>query len=99
MIRFILLLVILFIIYKILFSSNNNENFNRTNGKWCDNCEKKSFGQCLDCFNCGFCETESGMGFCTKGNVYGPNNHKTCKRWIHNDDFVSMTNLKNYCVN
>ncbi len=100
MIKIILLLVVLFVIYKLLFASQDLENFNRTTGKWCDNCEKKSFGQCLDCFNCGFCVTESGKGYCTKGNVFGPyDNNENCVRWIHNDEFSSMLNLKNYCRN
>lgn len=99
MIKFILLILALFIVYKI-YTYNYLENFNRTHGKWCENCEKKSFGQCLDCFNCGFCITESGKGYCTKGNVFGPYDfNEKCKRWVHNDEFASMLNLKNICRN
>ena len=100
MIKIIIFLIILFIIYKIFDVCDNQEDFNRTTGKWCENCGTKSFGQCLDCFNCGFCVSGSGKGYCTKGNVFGPQEiQEDCTRWIHNDEFSSMLNLKNYCRN
>ncbi len=100
MIRIILLFIVLFLIYKIL-NNNEEENFIRSSGKWCDNCEKKSFGQCLDCYNCGFCVSDYGKGYCTKGNVYGPESNKeNCSRWIHSDEFSTLLNLKkNNCKN
>jgi hypothetical protein len=98
MLKIILFIIILITIYKFYDIYLNTENFNRTHGKWCENCKEKSFGQCLDCFNCGFCITESGKGYCTKGNVFGPkDSSEKCKRWIHNDEFSSMLNLKNIC--
>ena len=100
MLKIILLIIVLFVVYKLYSIYYNKENFNRTHGKWCVDCNKKSFGQCLDCLNCGFCITSSGKGYCTKGNVFGPNDsNEKCKRWIHNDEFSSMLNLKNICRN
>ncbi len=97
MIKIILLILICLIIY---YFTSTKENFNRTTGKWCDNCETKSFGQCMDCFNCGFCMTESNSGYCTKGNVFGPAKHDSeCKKWMHNDDFIKNLHQSNTCGN
>ena len=88
-----ILLLILGIL--ILLYAGCNENFNLTTGKYCINCEKKTFGQCMDCFNCGFCLTGKDMGYCTSGTRLGPDvRDKTCKRWIHNDEFSRDINLK-----
>jgi len=88
-------LVIVYVIYSCFFK---NEGFGRISGKWCEDCGKKSFGQCMDCFNCGFCMTDKNKGYCTKGTVFGPNNKSDrCQRWIHNDDYVSNLHRSNTC--
>ena len=97
--------IILFILFSLLCSIIycfiiNKENFNRTTGKWCENCETKSFGQCMDCFNCGFCMTEANSGYCTKGNIFGPEKYNDkCKKWMHNDEFVKNLHQTNTCNN
>ncbi len=94
-----LLLIILFLIIIIIYFSNK-ESFGRISGKWCINCNKKSYGQCMDCFNCGFCVTDKNKGYCTPGTVFGPTNLKEkCQRWIHNDDFSNNLNRINKCKN
>ena len=65
--------LVIIIIFILIYKLSSTENFGRISGKWCDDCTKKSFGQCMDCFNCGFCLTESNKGYCTKGTVFGPN--------------------------
>jgi hypothetical protein len=90
----VLVLIVLFIIYKYF----NTENFGRISGKWCIDCNKKSFGQCMDCFNCGFCLTESNKGYCTSGTVFGPKDKSDkCLRWIHNDDYINNLHRTNTC--
>ena len=79
-----------------LYNSYCNENFNLTTGKWCINCEKKTFGECMDCFNCGFCATGPNQGYCTKGNLFGPDKYtEKCQKWIHNDEFSRELNRTN----
>jgi len=95
-----MILIILFILLIIYLISRyySQENFNRNTGKWCINCEQKSFGQCMDCFNCGFCMTEKNKGYCTKGTVFGPNNiDDKCIRWMHNDEYANNLNKTNTC--
>ena len=88
--------LVIIIIFILIYKLSSTENFGRISGKWCDDCTKKSFGQCMDCFNCGFCLTESNKGYCTKGTVFGPNKmSEKCNRWIHNDDYITMMHLKN----
>jgi len=94
MIRIILLVLLCALIY--CYYNNTKENFNRNHGKWGINCSKKSFGQCMDCFNCGFCMTGSNTGYCTKGTVFGPDHlENNCRKWIHNDEWITNMHIKN----
>ena len=93
MMKFILLSILLTIC--VLFLIYNQEHYGRIHGKWCEKCNKKTFGQCMDCFNCGFCLTGADSGYCTSGTYMGPSvRDKTCKRWIHNDEYSRDINLK-----
>lgn len=90
----IILLVILCVLIFCYF--NKTENFNRSHGKWGIDCEKKSFGQCMDCFNCGFCMTGANTGYCTKGTVFGPDKlNNDCRKWVHNDEWITNMHIKN----
>jgi hypothetical protein len=98
---FIIYVLIYFIIlyftimfFYVYYNKNNKNNinnnkidlFNNTTGKQCIDCYKKSFGQCLDCFNCGYCDNK-----CISGNIFGPSDKKIkCKRWFHNDDYINI---------
>ncbi len=92
--KLLILLFVIFIIYKFFY---NTESFSRIYGKFCrqEDCKNKTFGQCLDCFNCGFCLEDENKGVCVPGNIYGPTNkNKKCMKYIHNDEFY--TNFNNY---
>ncbi len=94
-IKLALTLVLLFVIYKYFLTT---ENFGRISGKWCKDCNKKTFGQCMDCFNCGFCLSESNKGYCTSGTVFGPKDKsENCLRWIHADDYINNLHRTNTC--
>ena len=94
--KFILLSILLTIC--VLFLVYNQEHYGRIHGKWCEKCNKKTFGQCMDCFNCGFCLKGNNKGYCTEGTVFGPNNkYEKCQRWIHNDDYSRSINLTGKC--
>ena len=82
-------IIIIIIIIGIIYFYCNTENFNLTTGKWCENCHEKTFGSCMDCFNCGFCMTDTNQGYCTKGTLFGPDKYdEKCLKWIHNDEFA-----------
>jgi hypothetical protein len=56
----------------------------------CNSCDNLSFGQCLDCTNCGFITTDGAKGKCVKGFTHGPSKPHTypkTSRWYHSDDF------------
>lgn len=76
--------------------NNTVEGLNENSGGYCTSCDGKTFGQCIRCFNCGFCDNK-----CMSGTFAGPTNVKNLNtknlnkcngRWYHTDMF--WTNLK-----
>lgn len=96
MIIFLILIIISFYNINYSFSniSNKNnlvENFNETQGIYCKNCNNLNFGQCIRCYNCGFCQNNNNSGYCMKGEL---NKNEKCKgMWITNDIFWRKNNL------
>ena len=72
-IKIVIIVIALYIIYNLITKKcpcgSKQENFGRINGKYCrpEDCNKKTFGQCLDCFNCGFCINSESSGVCKSG--------------------------------
>lgn len=86
------------------------EGFGESTGDYCESCDNLTFGQCMKCFNCGFC----GNGYngkCVNGTIAGPNKLKEnvstvvydknnnaepqCLNYYHNDDFWRYLNVSN----
>lgn len=95
---YIILFVISAIVYTyMVFSSKcakGIEGLNEGTAHYCNNCDELTFGQCLECYNCGFCG-KGGSGKCMRGTFTGPNNkelERTCPRWYHNDQFWRYIN-------
>lgn len=81
------------------------EGFGESIGDYCKSCDNLPFGQCMKCFNCGFC------GKCVNGTIAGPNkinenvssvvyNKNTdvepqCPNYYHNDNFWRYLNVSN----
>lgn len=89
------ILLILLLIY--LFNINTKEPYNDSSGKLCLSCNDKTFNQCLECFNCGFCVDKWGNSKCIVGDMHGPYNYEQCDRWYYNDPwtYVTQQNAKN----
>ena len=64
------------------------EHFNEKYGIRCLNCENKTFGECLECSDCGYCLNKKSAQ-CVKGDIHGPYTG-TCNRWIHNDPWSNV---------
>jgi hypothetical protein len=69
---------------------NNKEYFNEQVGKFCYSCEEKTYNQCLNCFNCGFCVDKHGNGKCIEGDHTGPYNGNICGMWYSGDPLTKM---------
>jgi hypothetical protein len=70
------------------------EKLDENAGRYCSSCEDRSFGQCLQCYNCGFCGS-GNKGMCMKGTFAGiqddPN--KQCPgKWYTNDTYWRNNN-------
>lgn len=79
----IIFAILLFIAYKQAYK----ETFNERYGTRCFECKNKTFGECMECSDCGYCLSE-GNSQCMKGDVHGPYKGD-CIRWIHNDPWSS----------
>ena len=66
------------------------EHFNDKVGTLCLSCSDKTVNQCMDCFNCGFCEDQFGNSKCIAGDHKGPYNFEDCAKWYYNDPFSYM---------
>lgn len=94
----IILIISLIIISGFLYNTVQlKEGFNRDTGQFCGSCSDKTFNQCLNCFNCGFCIDKWGNGKCIGGSVLGPNNKENCAFWYTTDDWTTAKmNNNNY---
>lgn len=89
-------LVISYILYLLM---NSTEHLDASSGVYCETCNGRSIGQCMKCYNCGFC-AEGGKGTCMRGSFSGPNDDKvTCPRWIQNDPFWSWSSVSKKYIN
>jgi hypothetical protein len=59
------------------------EGFNEQNGQFCTTCRNKTLGQCLKCFNCGYCVDKFGRGTCIGGDYTGPYNFERCSKYYN----------------
>lgn len=98
----ILVLFLILIITVTLFGIMNNtrnlvvckEGFNEQTGQFCPSCVGKTFNQCLQCFNCGWCVDKWGNGACIGGDAnQGPYNKENCAKFYHTDPFVWMKQI------
>jgi len=84
----ILILVTLLISYFIY--PKNIEGFVRDSGKLCGTCADKTYNQCLDCFNCGWCVDKWGNAGCLGGDAAsGPYNKEECAIWKTTDPWTT----------
>ena len=82
---FILLLILALIIFYYFYYKK--EHFDSFYGGFCGNCEKKTFGQCMQCANCGFGIINKNIGLCTKGDMLGSYENINFKKWYYNDPY------------
>jgi len=87
------IIVCIFIIITLYFIINkyvpkSYEHFNERYGTRWPKCDNKTFGECMECSDCGYCLKNTGSQ-CVKGDVHGPYKG-TCDRWIHNDPWSNM---------
>lgn len=89
----LVVLVVVLIIANICYT----ESFDQMSGGRCLSCEGRSFGGCMNCFNCGFISKDGKSGKCVKGSIFGADNIKDRKdkhRWFHNDPFIRYNRMK-----
>lgn len=88
---FIISIILIFIYYLYAIKFNTNEGFSQFVGTFCKTCGDKTFNQCTNCFNCGWCTDEYGNGKCIGGSVIdGPFNNEKCAKFYHGDPFYQM---------
>lgn len=89
----VLILIVAYFGYKPI-----TEGFNRDTGQFCSTCTGKTFNQCMNCFNCGFCVDKWGNASCLAGDVRsGPYNKENCALWYTTDDWTTaVQNNENY---
>lgn len=86
-ISIVIILIIIGIILCVTLIPSNKEHFYN----YCETCEGKTFGQCMNCVNCGFI-SKNGYGECVPGDSYGATNFDPDyigARWDHNDQYWS----------
>ena len=97
---FAIICIIVLIFYVYVYFSNCNkqlEGLNEGTSHYCHNCNDLSFGQCMECYNCGFCAS-GNKGKCVSGSFMGPQSiwgdekQKNCPRYYHNDQFWRYLN-------
>lgn len=81
----------------LLMNYNRTEHFNEQTGRFCSSCKEKTFNQCLDCFNCGFC-VKDGDAKCIGADVANSTyNNEKCDRLYLGDPWARMKeNNENY---
>ncbi len=91
------LIFIIIIIYKL---SDSVEKFSDNSGNYCGSCNNRTFGQCINCFNCDFVvDPKNGNeGICVKGSIDGPQKY-TNKLWYTGDNFWRYNEVtKQNCI-
>ena len=91
----LILILFLVIFWIFVFSSRTSfrEGFNESVGRLCHSCGGKTFNQCTDCFNCGFCIDKYGNSRCVGGDHKGPYNYEDCEYWYSGDQYARMIRL------
>lgn len=75
----------------LLMNYNQAEHFNESSGRFCSSCKEKTFNQCLDCFNCGWCVDKNGQGRCLGSDISsGPYNNEECAQLYQGDPWLRM---------
>ncbi|ARF11559.1 hypothetical protein Klosneuvirus_5_2 [Klosneuvirus KNV1] len=90
-----ILLIVLAIM--LLLNYNKTEHFNEETGRFCSSCKGKTFNQCTNCFNCGFC-VKNGTAQCLASDIAnGPYNNEKCDQLYLGDPWLRMQqNNNNY---
>lgn len=83
-----IIFVIFFLYSQIGGRTKTVENLDEGNGRYCENCNDLTFGQCIKCINCGYCGKKDS-GKCVQGTFMGtkPEDKEKCTRWFQNDPF------------
>lgn len=93
----IIIIVVLLLVVWYFKKSTKVEGFRAQQGQFCMSCQGKSYNQCLNCFNCGWCVDEFGNGGCVGGDVNsGPYNKEQCAQWDTNDPFTDMKYMNSH---
>ena len=101
MIHYIFLLLIVGIFTFIYISNKKHyEGLNENSGYWCRSCNDRTFGECSQCFNCGFLKDSNNTGKCVNGNLFKPDNEllndkELNQNYEQNDMFWSMVRTEN----
>jgi len=82
--------VLIVVILWLLLNDDGPENFNESTGTLCRSCQGKTFNQCVNCFNCGFCVDKFGNSSCIAGDVNGPYNYEDCRLYYTGDKYTMM---------
>ena len=101
MLYLILGILVFGIFYLYLTKSAPFETFNQDSGTLCYDCENKTYNQCVNCFNCGFCVDKYGNGKCIGAtSALGPLNNEKCAKLYMADPFyqVQQKNYNDPCV-
>ncbi len=86
---YLVILIVLIVIVAYLGYKPKKEGFNQDTGQFCRSCSGKTFNQCLNCFNCGFCVDKWGNSSCISGDVNsGPYNKEQCALWYTTDNWT-----------
>lgn len=85
--------------YALIYHTNVMSKIEAFSGKYgnvCRNCDSKTFGECLECADCGFCINDFSSK-CVSGDVHGPFEGK-CQKWYQNDPFTraELSNDRDY---
>lgn len=102
MIWFIIIVLLICVVMAfgyLYYKYMSKESFNERQGSYCVTCNDKTFAQCLECADCGYCMNDFSA-YCTKGDSHGPYSG-TCKKWYHNDPFTRavLSNDNDYIEN
>ena len=91
-------IIVMIIVLANYLNDNGTEHFNEQSGQFCSSCKDKTFNQCLNCFNCGFCVDEWGNSQCIGSDIAnGPYNNEKCARLYQGDPWLRMKeNNQNY---
>jgi hypothetical protein len=84
-------ILIIGLVLVFLWNYNQTEHFNEQTGRFCSSCREKTYNQCLDCFNCGWCVSSDGSGRCLGSDIAnGPYNNEKCAQLYQGDPWLRM---------